>query len=66
MEAAKNPTRDLSKNLMNFSADFSRPELLGDEAESMTDQEIALIRRHAGTMACILVEMYQEGCRISE
>ena len=26
-------------------------ELLGDEAESMTDQEIALIRRHAETMA---------------
>ena len=41
-------------------------ELLGDEAESMSDQEIALIRRHAETMACIVVEMYQEGCRISE
>ena len=34
-------------------------ELLGDEAESMTDQEIALIRQHAETMACIVVEMYQ-------
>ena len=42
------------------------PELLGEEAESMTDQEIALIRRHAETMACIVVEMYQEGCQISE
>ena len=41
-------------------------ELLGAEAESMTDQEVALIRRHAETMACIVVEMYQEGCRISE
>jgi hypothetical protein len=41
-------------------------ELLGDEAESMSDQEVALIRRHAETMACIAVEMYQEGCRISE
>ena len=41
-------------------------ELLGEEAESMTDQEIVLVRRHAETMACILVEMYQEGCRISE
>ena len=41
-------------------------ELLGEEAESMTDQEIALIRRHAETMACIVVEMYREGCRISE
>ena len=35
-------------------------ELLGEEAESMTDQEVALIRRHAETMACIVVEMYQE------
>ena len=26
----------------------------------------AVIRRHAETMACIVVEMYQEGCRISE
>jgi hypothetical protein len=41
-------------------------ELLGEEAESMTDQDIALIRRHAETMAYIVVEMYQEGCRISE
>ena len=37
-------------------------ELLGDEAESMTDQDIAEIRRHAETMACIVVEMYQERC----
>ena len=41
-------------------------ELLGDEAESMSDREIALIRRHAETMACIVVELYEEGCRISE
>jgi hypothetical protein len=41
-------------------------ELLGEEAESMTDQEVALIRRHAETMACIVVEMYQEGWRITE
>lgn len=41
-------------------------ELLGEEAELMTDQEIAFLRRHAETMACIVVEMYQEGCRISE
>ena len=41
-------------------------ELLREEAESMTDQEVALIRRHAETMAHIVVEMYQEGCRISE
>jgi hypothetical protein len=30
------------------------------------DQEVALIRRHAATMACIVVEMYQEHCRLSE
>ena len=41
-------------------------ELLGDDAEALTDQEVALIRRHAETMACMLVEMYQEGCRLSE
>ena len=41
-------------------------ELLGEEAESMTDQEIAWIRRHAETMAWIVVEMYREQCRASE
>ena len=41
-------------------------ELLGEEAEAMTDQEVALIRRHAQTMAYIVVEMYQQGCRIPE
>ena len=41
-------------------------ELLGDEAESMTDQDVALIRRHAETMAWIVVETYLEGCRIPE
>ena len=35
-------------------------ELLGDEAESMSDQEIALIRRHAETMAYMVVEMFLE------
>jgi len=41
-------------------------ELLGEEAESMSDQEIALIRRHAETMACVVIALYEEGCRISE
>ena len=41
-------------------------ELLGEEAQSMTDQNVALIRRHAETMARIVVETYQEGCRIPE
>jgi hypothetical protein len=34
-------------------------ELLGEEAESMTDEEVVLIRQHAETMACIMVEIYQ-------
>jgi len=41
-------------------------ELLGEEAESLTDQEVALIRRHAETMAWIGVDMDQEGCRNTE
>ena len=41
-------------------------ELLGEEAESLTDQEVALIRRHAEAMACLVVEMHQEQCRTSE
>ena len=41
-------------------------ELLSDEAESMTDQDVEDIRRHAETMACVVVEMYQKGCRIPE
>ena len=34
-------------------------ELLGDEADSMTDQDVELIRRHAETMAQVVVEMYR-------
>jgi hypothetical protein len=41
-------------------------ELLGDDAESMTDQDVEDIRRHAETMAYIVVEMYQERCGVSE
>ena len=41
-------------------------ELLGEDAESMTDQDIEDIRRHAETMVCIVVQMYQEQCRVSE
>ena len=40
--------------------------LLGEDAESMTDQDVEDIRRHAETMAYIVVEMYQEQCRVSE
>jgi hypothetical protein len=41
-------------------------ELLGEDAESMTDRDIEDMRRHAETMACIVVEMYQEQCSVSE
>ena len=41
-------------------------ELLGEEAESMTDQETAWVRRHEETMAWIVVEMFQDHCRIPE
>jgi hypothetical protein len=41
-------------------------ELLGNEAEALTDDEVALVRRHAETMACMVVEMYQEHCRLPE
>jgi hypothetical protein len=40
-------------------------ELLGEEAEWMTDEEVAVIRQHAETMACMVVEMYP-GCRVRE
>jgi hypothetical protein len=41
-------------------------ELLGKDAESMTDQDLEDIRRHAETMAYIVLETYQEHCRGSE
>jgi hypothetical protein len=41
-------------------------ELLGEDADSMTDQDVDDIRRHAETMASIVVEIYQEQCRVSE
>jgi hypothetical protein len=41
-------------------------ELLGQEADALTDQEVAAIRRHAETMAWILLEMYANGGQLSE
>lgn len=35
-------------------------ELLGDEADSMTDEDVDLVRRHAETMAVLVVELYRE------
>ena len=39
-------------------------ELLGDEAEALTDPDIEPIRRHAETMAQVVVEMFVESRRI--
>ena len=41
-------------------------ELLGEDAESMTDRDVEDIRRHAETMACIVIKMFQEQRRVSE
>lgn len=40
-------------------------ELLGDEADTLTDQDIEMIRRHAEMMAQVVVEMFVESHRIS-
>jgi hypothetical protein len=40
-------------------------ELLGHEAESMTDHDVEELRQHAHTMAWILVEMYEDHRRSS-
>ena len=39
-------------------------ELLGDEADVLTDQDIELIPRHAETMAQVVIEMFVETRRI--
>jgi len=39
-------------------------ELLGDEADPLTDQDIELIRRHAETVAQVVVEMFVESRQI--
>jgi hypothetical protein len=41
-------------------------ELLGEDADSMTDQDADDIRRRAETMASIVVEIYQEQRHVSE
>ena len=33
-------------------------ELLGDEADTLTDQDIELLRRHAETMAHVLIDVF--------
>jgi hypothetical protein len=41
-------------------------ELLDDEAESMTDEEVDDIRRNAEAMAYIVLEMFEQQCRPGE
>jgi hypothetical protein len=36
-------------------------ELLAGEAESLSDEEVELIRRHAGAMAHLLIEIAVQG-----
>jgi len=38
-------------------------ELLGDEADTLTDEDIELIRRHAETVAQVVVEMFVRAVR---
>jgi hypothetical protein len=35
-------------------------ELLGDEADGLSDEEVDLIRRHADAIAHVIVEMFLE------
>jgi hypothetical protein len=41
-------------------------QLLGDEADLMTDRDIAMMRQQAESTACVLVEMYEEQRRTTE
>ena len=38
-------------------------ELLGDDADEMTDDDVERVRRHAEAMAAIVVELYEQGGR---
>ncbi len=40
-------------------------ELLGEEADSMTDEDVDLVRRHAETMAVLMVELYRDTGKIA-
>jgi hypothetical protein len=38
-------------------------ELLGDEADSMSDHEIPEINRHAEQMASVVIDLYPKHCK---
>jgi hypothetical protein len=48
----------------NRSRSRGARELLGDEADTLTDEDIELIRRHAETVAQVVVEMFVESRQI--
>ena len=39
-------------------------ELLGEDADEMTDDDVERVRRHAETMAAIVVELFERGGRM--
>jgi len=41
-------------------------ELLGEDAEDMSDDDVERVRRHAETMAAIVVELYEQSGRTVE
>jgi hypothetical protein len=41
-------------------------ELLGEDADEMTDDDVERIRRHAETMAAIVVELYERDGRMAQ
>ena len=41
-------------------------ELLGEEADGLSDLEVDQIRRHAGVMAHVIVEIFLERCAPEE
>jgi len=41
-------------------------ELLGDEADGLSDQDVDLIRQHADAMAHVLVEIFLENRTTAE
>ena len=41
-------------------------ERLSDEADTLTDHDIELIRRHAETMAQVVIEIFVESRRVPE
>ncbi len=38
-------------------------ELLGEDAKDMSDDDVERVRRHAETMAAIVVELFERGGR---